>query len=428
MFYFKISSRSLFSKWRQYVSLFLVCLFGVAISLTLSFVVNGMLSAMASKAKIYYGGDFQLVGGYDYIEYFHASEYVEKLKSVLPKNAIVSKRLTLRAKNSLLVYEGVEARFRQIIGIEFDKEQSLFENYNFIEGSAKELSDKYDILLSEPIAKMLSIHVGDQVTFVNNKSGNGIDTCLFTVKGIFRDSSIFGMYTAFFNIDYAVEYEEEQEDYANRICVYFPDGSYSKKNLPKYHKAISSVVKLFPLVDTKEDFYDVLYGPGFTEETSCIISVESSMEDLQVIIDAMNWVSLLIVITLIVIIVVGVSSTYRVLVLKRINEIGIYKAIGMNRFNVYRILLSEATCLMFCGCIAGLIFSFILCGIFRCINLSFIPAFDVFLKNGILAPKLEFSNIVAVLLFVFVTTLVAVVLSIRKSVEITPVQALATTE
>lgn len=51
MYYFKISSRSLLSKWRQYVSLFLVSMFGVAISLFLMFVVKGMLSSMATKAK-----------------------------------------------------------------------------------------------------------------------------------------------------------------------------------------------------------------------------------------------------------------------------------------------------------------------------------------------------------------------------------------
>ncbi|MCQ2241052.1 ABC transporter permease [Treponema sp.] len=428
MYYFKISARSLLSKWRQYISLFLVSMFGVAISLFLMFVVDGMLSAMATKAKMYYGGDFQVQGGLDYLEYFHASEYVKKIESVLPKNAVVSKRITVRAKDSFFLYEGTEARFRQVIGIEFDKEQPLFENFNFVEGSAKDLSDKYDILLSEPIAKMLSVHAGDQVTFVTNNSGYGIDTIPFTVKGIFRDSSIFGMYTVYFHIDYVVEFDRDEPDYANRICVYFPDGSYSSKKLPEYHKALSTVLNMYPMVETKEEFYEVLYGPGFEEETNCLVSIESSMEDLQLIIDAMNWVSMLVIVALVVIIIVGVSSTYRVLVLKRINEIGIYKAIGMNRVNVYRILLSETCCLMFAGCVAGLLLSLILCGIIRCINLSFIPAFDVFLTNGVIAPRLEFSNTMTVLLFVFVTTLAAVVLSIRKAVEITPVQALATTE
>lgn len=427
MYYFKISSRSLLSKWRQYISLFLVSMVGVAISLFLMFVVDGMLSAMATKAKIYYGGDMQVMGGVQEVEYVNSSEYLEKVKSVLPKNAVVTKRISKRAEYSYLSYEGTEARFRQIIGIDFEKEQPLFEKFNFVEGSSKELSGKYDILLSEPIAKSLSVHAGDQITFVVNKIGRGIDTIPFVVKGIFRDSSIFGMYTVYFSIDYAADYVEKGADYANRICVYFPDGSYSAKKLPKYHQALSSVLNMFPLVKDKENFYKAQKA-GFTEETHCLVSIESSMEELQIVIDAMNWVSMLIICVLIVIIIVGVSSTYRVLVLKRINEIGIYKAIGMNRFNVYRILLSEACCLMVCGCIAGFALSLVFCGIIRCINLSFIPAFDVFLENGVIVPRLEFSNVAVILAFVFVTTLGAVVLSIRKAVEITPVQALSTTE
>lgn len=428
MYYFKISLRSLFSKWRQHISLFLVSMFGIAISLFLMFVVDGMLSAMKTKAKIYYGGDFQIQGGYDYLEYYNASEYVKNARSVLPKNAVVSKRLTCRAKESMLFYEGAEVMFRQLVGIQFAEEQALLGNMNMIEGSAKDLSDKYDILISEPIAKMLSVHAGDQLTLLTTKKRSGVETVSFTVKGIFRDSSIFGMYTIYASIDFAVDFSMEKGDYANRICVYFPDGSFSSKNLPKYHKALSSVINMYPMVKDKEEFYDVLYGPGFKEETSCLVTIESSMQELQIIIDAMNWVSKLIIIALVVIIIVGVSSTYRVLVLNRINEIGIYKSIGMKRINVYRILLSETCCLMILGCIAGFILSLILCGITKQINLSFIPAFDVFLTNGVIFPKLEFSNIMTVLIFVFVTTLAAVVLSIKKAVEITPVQALATTE
>lgn len=428
MYYFKISVRSLLSKWRQYISLFLVSMFGVGISLFLMFVVDGMLSAMSTKAKIYYGGDFQVLGGYDFIEYYKASEYVKKIESVLPSNATVSKRLFCKAKESFLFYEGSEARFRQMVGVQFDREQNLFEKFNFVEGSAKDMSGENDILLSEPIARMLSVHAGDLVTFVANGSDRGINTIPLHVKGIFRDSSVFGMYTVYFNIDFVNVYVEEEPDYANRVCVYFPDGSYSDKKLPEYHKKLSSVMNMYPLVDDKEEFYDVLYGPHFTEETSCIVNLSASMKELQIIIDAMGWVSTLVIIALVIIIVVGVSSTYRVLVMKRINEIGIYKAIGMNRINVYRILMSETCFLMFSGVIAGVLLSFLMCAVIRSFNLSFIPAFDVFLTNGVIVPRLEFFNTVVVVAVVFVTTVSAVVLSIRKAVEITPVQALATTE
>lgn len=428
MYYFKISSRFLLSKWRQYVSLFLVCMVGVGVSLFLMFVVGGMLSAMSTKAKMYYGGDFQIQGGIDYLEFYNASEYVKKVESVLPKNAVVSKRLFSQAKDSMLLYEGMEARFRKMIGIQFDRERQLFSKFNYLEGSAEDMSEYNSILLSEPIAKMLSVHAGDSITFVSNRGGRGINTAPLVVKGIFRDSSIFGMYTVYFNIDYVNEYLREPEDYADRICVYFPDGSYSDKKLVGYHEALSRVLNMFPLVDDKEKFYDILYDTGFDTETYVLANIESSMNELKIIIDAMKWVSLLVVSALIVIIIVGVSSTYRVLVMKRINEIGIYKAIGMNRMNIYRILISETCCLMLAGCVSGLILALLMNFGLSFFNLSFIPAFDVFLTNGYILPEFSFSSSFVVIAMIFVTTLAGVVFSIRKAVEITPVQALSTTE
>lgn len=428
MYYFKISSRFLLSKWRQYVSLFLVCMVGVGVSLFLMFVVGGMLSAMSTKAKMYYGGDFQIQGGIDYLEFYNASEYVKKVESVLPKNAVVSKRLFSQAKDSMLLYEGMEARFRKMIGIQFDRERQLFSKFNYLEGSAEDMSEYNSILLSEPIAKMLSVHAGDSITFVSNRGGRGINTAPLVVKGIFRDSSIFGMYTVYFNIDYVNEYLREPEDYADRICVYFPDGSYSDKKLVGYHEALSRVLNMFPLVDDKEKFYDILYDTGFDTETYVLANIETSMNELKIIIDAMKWVSLLVVSALIVIIIVGVSSTYRVLVMKRINEIGIYKAIGMNRMNIYRILISETCCLMLAGCVSGLILALLMNFGLSFFNLSFIPAFDVFLTNGYILPEFSFSSSFVVIAMIFVTTLAGVVFSIRKAVEITPVQALSTTE
>ena len=100
----------------------------------------------------------------------------------------------------------------------------------------------------------------------------------------------------------------------------------------------------------------------------------------------------------------------------------------MNRMNIYRILISETCCLMSAGCLSGFIFALLMNFCLGFFNLSFIPAFDVFLTNGYIVPEFSFSSAFAVIAMIFVTTLAGVVFSIRKAVEITPVQALATTE
>lgn len=426
--YYKISIRSLLSKWKQYISLFIVTIFGVGISLFLLFAVKGMLSAMATKAKIYYGGDLQILGGTDSLEFFNADELREKIEAVMPENAVVSKRYTLRANDVLLYNNGMEARFRQMIGVDFNREKELFKRFNYVDGSAENITEKNGILLSQPIAELLGVHAGDEIDLHVLANGPGKGAVKLIVKGIFHDSSVFGMYTIYFDFDFLISLNKKEEGFANRIGVYFPDGSFKEKNAKKYQKILESAINMYPLVEDKDEFYDKINEKIFKEPTFALITIDSSMEELTVIIEAMNWVSMLIILALVVIIIVGVSSTYRVLIMKRINEIGIFKAIGMSRFNIYRVLISETACLMLAGCIIGFMLAVFFSWILSLFNLSFIPAFDVFLSNGFIIPKIEVANALIMEAIIFVTTLVAVVLSIRKAVRITPVQALATTE
>ena len=82
---FKMGLRSIIYRKKQYVSIFLVCLFGIGISIFSIFLINGMLSALKNKARIYYGGDYQFMGGtYDY-ELFDYDEYINDLKTIFPK-------------------------------------------------------------------------------------------------------------------------------------------------------------------------------------------------------------------------------------------------------------------------------------------------------------------------------------------------------
>lgn len=59
---FQMGLKSVLYRKKQYLSLFLVSVFGVAISLFALFVVDGMLNALETKGKIYYGGDLMFIG------------------------------------------------------------------------------------------------------------------------------------------------------------------------------------------------------------------------------------------------------------------------------------------------------------------------------------------------------------------------------
>ncbi len=428
MNYAKISIRSLLMRWRQYFSLYLVCAFGVGISIFFLFLVDGMLGALTSKAKIYYAGDFQFhgakktgLGGFNY------DKAIEKLKTVFPEQCIYAKRYDYDAsENSALIFEGITARQKIIKGVDFDHEEKLFSHFNMVAGAWRGLKGTNGILISEPIAEKLGVQVGDSLVFLIKTIKGYTNTVPVVVGGIFRDSSVFGMYTTYMDREFFCNAYSVSPSSVNRLGIYFPEDEDVQYLAPTYQQELEKLFDMFPLLEDKNVFYNKM--SGFSKYKYALIPLSANMSELKIIIDAMKLVSFFIIIALVVIIVIGISSTYRVIAMKRINEIGIYKAIGMKRGSVRGLLAVESAFLLLAGCISGLVLCGLFCLIINRIDFSFIPSFDVFLSGGHVVPQLNAGAIVTVFAVVIGATLAAVLLSVNKAVKITPVQALATTE
>src|SRR5574344_1958227 len=397
-----LGTRSLIYRKKQYISIFFVCMIGVGISLFCLSLINGMMFSLNSKARLYYGGDLQFMGGMNMPSYDDSDSFVDKLTPIFPKNTVIAERVDFEATNTAMYYEGVGLRQRIVKGINFNKEQKLFSTFTYVDGNAKEMAGTNGVLLSEPIAKMLEVHVGDPVTFMLSTAQGYTNTIELVVKGIFKDSSLFGMYTSYMDIDYLRNAYGYPAKWANRIGIFFPDGAPSQKQIDMYQSQLEKIFEMAPQVKDKKQFYDVLLSGGYSVPTYALIKLSANLQDVQVLIDAMKAITGFIIVMLIVIIVAGIASTYRVLVMKRINEIGIYMAIGMSRFGICSVLLCEV--------------------------FSLIPAFDIFLTNGNLVPIINGQYTVSMIAIVIVTTVIAVLFAIQKSVKMTPVEALGVTE
>ncbi|MCR4938696.1 MAG: FtsX-like permease family protein [Treponemataceae bacterium] len=422
----KMSMRSIIYRKKQYVSLFLVCLFGIGVSIFSIFTINGMLASLKNKAKIYYGGDYQFMGGtYDY-ELFDYQKYIDDLKGIFPEDTIIAPRFDYNEGYVSLYFEGVGVRQRVIKGVDFNLEKELFSNLNFKSGSIEDMAGSDGILLSAAIADILEVSTGDSITMMIRTKKEGINTAELVVKGIFTDSSLFGMYTSYMDIDCLKNAYRFPENCINRICITLPKEYDVEKMTPHYQSLLESKYPMYKQVNNKQLFYDHRADLGFPNYG--LITLEANLNDVQILINAMNLISSFVIIILMLIVIIGVSSTFRVIVIKRINEIGIYKAIGMRYGKIMGTLLTETGILLAVGCISGLIFALILCFFARFIKLSFIPAFDIFLTNGVLAPSINIFYFLILSAAIIVTTLIAVFFRIRKSVAIPPCEALATTE
>jgi ABC-type lipoprotein release transport system permease subunit len=425
----KISLRSIIYRKKQYVSIFLVTMFGVAISLLCLFLIKGMLFSMQNKARIYYGGDYMFLGGKASQNHNKSEEIIPVLEEVFPQGTVVASRYEISVERSPVFYfEGESSSLRFVKGIDFSKENELFRQLNFKEGDLDGIAGSNGVLISEKTAQKLFVHCGDEITFMLRDYKNQINTATLVVKGIFVDSSIFGLATAYVDLAQLQKVMNIGSKSANRISIILPENtkiSSSEEN--EIYTKLSAKFRMYKMVNEKDDFLNALKKDK-SDFLFGLIRLNANLQDLSVIIKAMWIVSALIIAILTLIIVAGVSSTFRVIVMKRINEIGIYKAIGMKQKDLEDMLCFEIFVLLIAGCVAGFFLCLIFAKIISLFTFSFIPAFDIFLSAGSLIPKINVLYFLLIAFIICVTTEIAVVFAVGKTVKCSPCEALAVTE
>ena len=428
MYQLILGIRSLLYRKKQYISLFLICFFGTGISLFCLFMSKGMILSLSEKAEIYYGGDFCVMSAsQDDRRIENYEEKFAEIKQFLPTEAEVSCRYDFSAEeNTSFYYEGEEVRQRVIKGVDFTSSKALFSKLNFLCGNAEIEKGSNKILISEPIAKKLGASLGDEIILYLRTINGYINTVPLVINGIFQDSSVFGMYTTYMDFTFLRETYGRDAGFANRICVDFPGVSgLPEAKLREIQKLLETKYKMFPLVQDKNEFY---FAPDLTPDTLAMIPLKANLNDVKILKSAMTAIITLVIVLLVIIIVAGIGSTYRVIVMKRINEIGVYMAIGMKKRAIMQSLLLESLFLLLSGCAAGFIFAELLCRIFSVFKFTFIPSFSIFLTKGYLHPVLDAKGLVMLLASVVIVTLTAVFYSVRKCVSIMPCEAISANE
>ncbi len=432
--YLNFAVKSLASRAKQYRSLFAVCAVGVCVMLSVLMVTDGMLDSMTEKTRQYYGGDFMVLGGKHkdsgFLEDYE--KVMDALREILPKGTEVSYRYKKDSGDKSLFFEGISVKQRSLQGVDFSLEKDLFDKFNFVEGGIEERPNHDSILISSPVAEKLGVHIGDSVVLLTETILGYQNTVNLVVTGIFQDSSVFGMYTSY--MDYkALKEALGWTDFlkygavlnlVDKICVYYPNGAPNEKELFRVQSELEKRFNMYPLNFDKKDWQDYDIPEG--KEVFALVPLIANVSDLQKLSKALRAIVALIVVMLVVIISVGISSTFRVIILKRAVESGTFRALGMKPSGLMALYFTEILLLLISGTAIGFAFSLVIVKIASIYNLSFISGFDLFLTGGHLAPVLYVGEASTLLAIIFVTTLGAVLFTLRKLVHISPVGALAT--
>ncbi|MCR5289527.1 MAG: FtsX-like permease family protein [Treponema sp.] len=425
MFYFCYAFRSLFERYRQYRSLFIVCTVAIGIIFSVLLLTDGMIDALRGKAKQYYGGDVQFLGGLpDHKEI--TDDVYFKVKSVVPAHIKLFRRFDYN-EDTTFYFEGVSVSIRMMKGVEFSAEKDLFKQVTLAEGKIPETTDVGALLISQPVARKLGVHIGDSITVFTKTKDQYNNTGELIVYGIFKDSSMFGMYTAYMNASDLSTLSGYKQGHFDKIGFFKPHGTFSVPELRYLYSSLSKQFDMVPLYTLKWELDDNIDDHKYDKAMYGLIPLESNNEELSMLISAMQLVVMMVILPLLLIVAFGIGSSYRVIVLKRTVETGTLRAIGMRPSGIIRVFVVESFLLLMAGFVAGLVLNACILAVVSRFNLSFIPAFDIFLQGGHLMPCFNIGKNIVMVVTILVTTLGSVLFTVRNLIHTPPVYALNTT-
>lgn len=315
-------------------------------------------------------------------------------------------------------------------------EESLRESFQIVEGSFDNFDDPQALIISDKLAETLNITVGDQLIYTTSTIYGQNNVTDFTVAAIIKGNTFLSSMQTYANIETI-----------NKL-VEIPEGGYSTftiflKNKNKQAKYASYLEELIRRdgANVSSRLEAMMTNPGNIGKgiEKQFMDPEQKWEGVKYVVECLDdevpqlnyalyivhFVTTCILIVILLIVMVGVSNTYRMVLYERIREIGTMRALGMTGKQTRRVFTTEAVILCVIGALCGFILAGILMGIVHMIPINS-EALGFFLNNGHFSFSVSpFTTIFQYVLLILLTT-VAVRTSAKKAAKLSPAEALRT--
>ena len=432
----KIALRNLTRQKRRTVLLAAAIAFGIYIVT----MINGFTGSFIENVSENFSN---LMAGHIFIEGVEKSETGRTLSLVRNDDALMSaieenetpwKYITKRSDiNATLIFEGITAQ-QSVTGADWDSEEYFKERIVLTEGTFEDLeAERQGIILSRNVAEKLNVEIGDRMLVRCRTYTGQQNVGEFVMTGILIDSSLMGGTTAYANISYINELLNLEPDEYMQMGIFLEDPDLIDDTAVNLYENLKTKVSMFERDTDNEDENMIIAMLEQQDEEEWeglrfrLVTLNDIMNEVQQIVDVLNTASLIILLVLFAIIMVGVTNTFRMVLMERTKEIGTMRAVGMQRGIVRKLFLYEAFFIAVIGVIAGLILAgvtmLILMQIFWGLDT---PAF-MLMKNGYMTFKTPVWQILLNFGLVSALTLFAAFFPSNKAAGLQPADALRTT-
>ncbi len=409
--------------------------FGFFIVTFVDALAGGSLRNLSEQFSFLFGGNI----------FIQASQKDDDLVMTVTKDALFIEdvlkesgiRYTSQGKRTLLfgtiIYEGQKA-VTNISGCDFEKEKRLKDSISLVQGSWENMQDANALIIGETMAENLGIEVGETVLFEMQTAKDYATVGEFKIAAINRDPSLLGSIMVYSHIAYLNELYELDEDAFFFYTIMAEDHENQDalanqlETIIKKYKPVTSrleAVKKNPL-NIVRGINEQLKEASWEGDMYSVITFDDQVPNIKQILSVVQYVSLGILVALFLVIMIGISNTYKMVIFERIKEIGTMRALGVKQKEAGRIFMWEAVLLSLFGSLVGFIVAIIGMNILSLFTFTS-EELSLFLHNGHWTYVLNAGSISIKLIVVVLLTMLAVRGSAKQAAKLNPAEALRTT-
>lgn len=388
--------------------------------------------ANLAAGHIYVTGSERIASGNTFMVIRDDTALFEALEASGLEPSYVSRRAEF---NATLIFEG-NSTVQSVSGVDFGNETYLTERLSLVSGSFEALSDEKGIVISQTMADALQVKAGYRILAQLQTFSGQQNVGEFTVAAIVKDAGLLSLasMSAYANLSYVNRLLNLPEGSYQMLSFFLPDIKNLDQAGDAYYAALAERAQVFDRVDTGGDRQELMARLRGEREESWegtryrMMTLNETLSGLQDLVNSIYIASLIALSVLFLVIMVGITNTFRMIMIDRIREIGTMRALGMQKSQVLSLFLNEAVFLSLGGAAAGLALGLAVMGGLSLYDFGVDSMFAMLLRNGHLTFSLDPLLVLVNILIIGGLTLLAALMPARNASRLEPAEALRTAQ
>lgn len=364
----------------------------------------------------------------------------ERLDQLLEENDFLIESFTKRSQALPSLIFGSKQTMHLIYGVDFKEESKLLDSLVVTKGSLANVPDQENALvLPKPVGERLGVEPGETVLVKLETLTGQQNVGEFKVEAFIEDQEQFGLSAAYVSRGYLNELLGMDSHEFQMLNIFVNDPSILDSFSRTFRQGLKSPEELAEDEEEEDSEALTVMIAGVPMDSNPrkeeikpwegtryrIMNLNQIMEPVELMVNVLDRVGLVIFLILLLVTMVGITNTFRMIMIERTKEIGTMRAFGMQQKQVKHIFLWEAVLLSLLGCLGGLALAGLIILIVGQFHLSADPALQFFLNQGKVTFSFSVGSTILNLVLVVIISLIAAYWPARAAAKLSPMKALS---